>query len=174
MKTTELIEALTTDLPASSSPRRSRMVVLAAWALGVLACGTAFWLTLGPREDMATIAKTWRFDFKVLWAILLVATSLRASLALMRPTASAGTLWRGILAPLAVLALGVGAELVISPSSIWLQRAIGSNSSICLKAIPSLSLLPLVIILPALRIGAPASPVAAGASAGLLSASVAA
>ena len=50
------------------------------------------------------------------------------------------------------------------------RAQLGSNSLICLSVIPLLSLAPLVAVLTILRSGAPASPMLAGAGAGLLAA----
>ena len=52
----------------------------------------------------------------------------------------------------------------------WASRLVGSNAMICLPAIPLLSVAPLAAVLAILRRGAPASPVMAGAAAGLLAA----
>jgi hypothetical protein len=75
------------------------------------------------------------------------------------------------LLPIAMLAvLAVVAELAILPKASWSTRLIGSNSLICLSAIPMLSMAPLAAVLTILRRGAPASPALAGAAAGLLAA----
>ena len=52
----------------------------------------------------------------------------------------------------------------------WRTRLVGSNSLICLTAVPMLSLAPLAVLLVMLRSAAPASPALAGAAAGLLAA----
>ena len=56
------------------------------------------------------------------------------------------------------------------PAASWPQRLVGTNALICLSAIPVLSIGPLVAILVALRRAAPASPVLAGAAAGMMAA----
>src|SRR6185503_372260 len=58
--------------------------------------------------------------------------------------------------------------------SAWGTRLVGSNSMICLTAIPLLALAPLAAVLAALRSGAPSSPALAGAAGGLLAAMAAA
>jgi hypothetical protein len=55
-----------------------------------------------------------------------------------------------------------------------MTRLIGSNSKVCLTAIPAMSLPLLAAALVGLRHGAPARPAVAGAIAGLLSAGLAA
>jgi hypothetical protein len=75
------------------------------------------------------------------------------------------------LVPLAVLAIvAVAVELAIVPKATWGTRLVGSNSLVCLSAIPLLSVAPLAAVLAILRRGAPASPALAGAAAGFLAA----
>ena len=75
------------------------------------------------------------------------------------------------LVPIGAVAVGaVAAELIAMPAATWSTRLVGSNSMICLTAIPVLALAPLVAVLAALRAGAPASPALAGALGGLLAA----
>ena len=112
---------------------------------------------------------TWRFDLKV--GMVLVALVLAFGLCLdargrTRPAAP----MRRLL-PLAVLAVAaVAVELAIVPRATWGTRLVGSNSLVCLSAIPMLSIAPLAAVLAILRAAAPASPALAGAAAGLLAA----
>ena len=68
----------------------------------------------------------------------------------------------------ALLAVAVLYELAVIPPAHWYERAAGLYASTCLSAIPLLSIVPLVALLIALRAGAPRSPAATGAVAGLL------
>src|SRR5262249_42257476 len=73
--------------------------------------------------------------------------------------------------PLAALAaLAVAIELAIAPMDSWGRRLVGSNSLICLTAVPAFSLAPLAAVLAMLRSAAPSSPAQAGAAAGLVAA----
>jgi hypothetical protein len=97
-----------------------------------------------------------------------------ASLRLAYPDKS----FRDVLVVLAIapalLVLGIGYELTTVPSAEWYTRAVGTNSLLCLAAIPALSIASLVATLAALRAGAPRSPTASGAAAGLLAGGLAA
>jgi hypothetical protein len=119
--------------------------------------------------DIGPALATWRFDLKI--GMVMVALVLAFSLCLecARPDPSASPAWR--LLPLAVLATGaVALELAIVPRAMWGMRLVGSNSLVCLSAIPLLSIMPLAAVLVVLRRAAPASPLLAGAAAGLLAA----
>jgi hypothetical protein len=71
-----------------------------------------------------------------------------------------------------MLAAAVVAELAVLPARDWTVRAIGSNSRICLVSVALMAVAPLVAVLAALRTGAPRSPAAAGAVAGVLAGSL--
>ena len=78
-----------------------------------------------------------------------------------------------LLLPLAmVAAASVAIELTVVPSASWGSRLVGTNSRVCLTAIPLLAIAPLTIMLMTLRSTAPASPLLASAAAGLLSATL--
>jgi hypothetical protein len=76
--------------------------------------------------------------------------------------------------PVVLLAGGIAADLSTPQRLGWGARLVGSNSRVCLVAIPALSLPLLAAALVALRHGAPTRPALAGAVAGLLSAGLAA
>ena len=67
-----------------------------------------------------------------------------------------------------LLAVAVLYELAVVPPVQWYERAAGLYASTCVSALPLLSIVPLVALLIALRAGAPRSPAAMGAVAGLL------
>jgi hypothetical protein len=73
-----------------------------------------------------------------------------------------------------VVAFGIGSEMMMPQRLPWIARLIGSNSEVCMTAIPLLSLPVLVAALVALRHGAPTRPALAGAFAGIISAGFAA
>lgn len=166
MKTDEFISALVADRP-SSGPLGRR---LALWlAAGAAISFIAFMIVLGPRHDLAPALATWRFDFKVVLMVATLALAFDCCRTLARPVQPPHPA-RRLLLPLGAIGIAVGLELVKVPADLWAQRMIGTNSMICLTAIPLLSLAPLVAVLAMLRSGAPTSPGSAGAAAGLLSA----
>jgi hypothetical protein len=93
---------------------------------------------------------------------------------LSRPEASLrGWAWL-LLIPAGILAAGIAGEMMMPQRVPMMTRLIGSNSRVCMTAIPLLSLPLLAAALIGLRHGAPARPAVAGAVAGLLSAGLAA
>jgi hypothetical protein len=76
-----------------------------------------------------------------------------------------------LLAP-ALLAAGVVFELATAPAYSWPARLVGHSAKHCLSLIPLLAAAPAACLLIALRRGAAARPVLAGAMAGLVSGAV--
>jgi len=167
MKTEQLVAALVADRAGGTrSPTRGLAIGLLIG--GVISLGL-FLAVMGPRADLAAALATWRFDLKVVAMVLALVLAFRLCRALSRPVPAphAGR----ILLPLAALAaIAVAIELAAVPMDGWRTRLVGSNSLICLTAVPALSLAPLVAMLVMLRSAAPASPALAGAAAGLLAA----
>lgn len=167
MKTEQLLAALVAD---RAKPARSpgRGLSLALLAGGVVSLGL-FLAALGPRHDLVPALATWRFDFKIVLVVLALVLAFRLCRALSRPVPVPHP--GRYLLPLAALAVaGIAVELAGVPMDAWRTRLVGSNSLICLTAVPTLSLAPLVAVLAMLRSAAPASPALAGAAAGLLAA----
>lgn len=166
MKTGDLIEALVQD---ASPPRHSpAQRVLGAASLGALVAATLFTVTLGVRSDLSSAFVTWRFAFKFVLALVCMACAWRACLELTRPEVRFWDVVGWIAVAPALLAVAVFCELAVISPAHWYERAVGLYASTCLRAIPLLSIVPLVALLIALRAGAPRSPAAAGAVAGLL------
>lgn len=170
MKTDDLIAALAADnAPTRRSPMRG---VLPAVLAGAVVSLVAFLGVLGPRPDLSAAMGTWRFDTKLAIVVLAAVLSFAECLRLMRPTAKPSALTPLVIA--APLAAAVLIELLIMPRETWAARQMGQNTFVCLVAIPSLAIAPLVALIHAMRQGAPASPGLAGAMAGLASAAIAA
>jgi hypothetical protein len=73
----------------------------------------------------------------------------------------------------AVLAAAACIELAVLPRNQWWTMAWGTNATWCLRIIPALAAVPLLVTLLALRNAAPAHPARTGAMAGLMSAGLA-
>jgi len=167
MKTEQLVAALVADRAAGTrSPGRT--LSLAVLLGGVISLGL-FFAVLGVREDIAPALATWRFDLKLVVVLLALVVAFALCRALGRPEPVAHPS-RYLLPLLMLAAMAVAMELAIVPVAAWRTRLVGSNSLVCLAAVPVLSLAPLVAVLAMLRSAAPASPALAGAAAGLLSA----
>jgi hypothetical protein len=118
--------------------------------------------------------QTWRFPLKLAVVLLACILGLWATVQLARPDVNMHKVLAGLVIAPALLATAVGIDLLLLPPDLWFARAVGSNSRVCLAAIPLLSVVPLGALLLALRSGAPRSPPATGAVAGLLAGSIAA
>lgn len=171
MRTDDLVQALVADR-ATAPPLGTQF----AWALaaGLVLSAGGFLLVLGPRPDIGGAVGTIRFDIKIVQVLLLAVTAFTLVLQIGRPTA----VHRGRVAALAIapvlLLLAVGAELMVVPADRWPVRLVGTNSRVCLTAIPLMALPLLAAFLIVLRRGAPASGAVAGAVAGLAASAAAA
>jgi hypothetical protein len=164
MKTDSLIRALAADVTAEAPLGRS---VRLAVALGGAVTLALFFVALGVRPNaLASLGTSPRFDFKFVVTLLLAATAARLLMQLSRPGASEQR-WLLVLAP-TLLFCAVAAELAAVPAAGWATALFGTTWRACLYNIPALSLPILVALLVALRRGAPGSPAATGAVAGLL------
>jgi len=172
MDTDHLIRTLAADQDWRERPA-------AAWLTVGLICAGAlssmiFMMTLRVRPDFMTALHNPFFDLKFVVTLSLAIPAIIVGLRLARPAAPLG--WRGwlLLLPVVVLAGGIAADLSMPQRLGMGERLVGSNSRVCLVAIPSLSLPLLAATLAGLRHGAPTRPALAGAAAGLLSAGLAA
>jgi hypothetical protein len=171
MTTDQLIRVLVTDRHVEPPVERHLLVSLLA---GALLVGVAFFSEIGFRDDIVEALTTVRFLFKFVIVVPLAVLAIGATFRSAAPGGRFG--WWGRLLPVPVLALllGVTIELALVPSAQWITKLIGSNSVHCLTIIPTLGVGPLVMIIVALRRGAPANPGLSGALAGLTSSGIAA
>ena len=172
METDQLIRTLAAD-----SAHRTRPVglVLALALLSAAPVSLAMFLAiLGVRPDVMIAMHNPFFDLKFAVTLALAISAIAMSLHLSRPEASLrGSAWL-LLIPVGLLVAGIAGEMMMPQLLPMMTRLIGSNSKVCLAAIPAMSLPLLAAALVGLRHGAPARPAVAGAIAGLLSAGLAA
>jgi hypothetical protein len=172
METERLIQTLAAD-----NPHRARPVgfVLALALLAAAPVSVAMFMAeLGVRPDVMTAMHNPFFDLKFVITLALAVGAIVVSLHLSRPEASLkGWGWL-LLVPAGIVAAGLAGEMMMPQRLPMMTRLIGSNSRICMTAIPLMSLPLLAGALIALRHGAPARPALAGALAGLISAGLAA
>ena len=173
METNDLIRTLAAD--NETHERSVGHLLLAALVLAVPVSTLMFLAGLGVRPDVMTAMRNPLFDLKFIVTLALAAIAIVVSLHLSRPEASLGR-WAWLLAiPFGLLGIGMIGEMTMMPNRAPMPvRLIGSNSKVCLIAIPLLSLPLLAAALLALRRGAPSRPAVTGAFAGLLSAGLAA
>lgn len=165
MRTEDLVDALVAD--AATPVRQLRRDIGLALAVGSALAILHFTLTLGARPTFAASLGDWRFLLKFIVTGALAAGALALLLPLSRPTGQPGRTALLLAVPPMLVLAAAGIDLAVNPQSIWMTRAIGQNSMICLRAVPALALGPLVALLIALRRAAPGSPALAGAVAGL-------
>ena len=172
METDQLIRTLAAD-----HAHRARPVglVLALALLGAAPVSAAmFFAELGVRPDVMTAMRNPFFDLKFAVTLALAISAMTVSLHLSRPEASLhGWAWL-LLIPAGLLVAGISGEMMLPQRLPMMTRLVGSNSRVCMTAIPLMSLPLLAAALIGLRHGAPTRPAVAGAIAGLLSASLAA
>jgi hypothetical protein len=172
METEQLIRTLAAD-----NPHRARSVglILTFALLAAAPLSVAMFMTaLGVRSDVMTAMHNPFFDLKFVVTLALAVSAIVVSLHLSRPEASLkGWGWL-LLIPVGIIVFGIGSEMMMPQRLPMMTRLIGSNSRVCMTAIPLLSLPLLAGALIGLRHGAPARPALAGAIAGLVSAGLAA
>lgn len=172
MDTNDLIRTLAAD--NDTHERSVGNLLLAALVLAVPVSTVLFLTNMGVRPDVMTAMGNPLFDLKFVVTIALAVVAIAITLHLSRPEASLGR-WAWLLAiPVGLLGIGMMGEMMMPNRASMSARLIGSNSKICLTAIPLLSLPLLAAALVALRRGAPSRPAVAGAFAGVLSAGLAA
>jgi hypothetical protein len=172
METDQLIRTLAAD-----NTHRERPVgfVLALALLAAAPVSMAmFFAELGVRPDVMTAMGNPFFDLKFAVTLALAISAIAVSLHLSRPEASLRGFGWMLLIPAGLLVAGISGEMMMPQRLPMMTRLIGSNSKVCLTAIPAMSLPLLAAALVGLRHGAPARPAVAGAIAGLLSAGLAA
>jgi hypothetical protein len=172
MDTDRLIQTLAADNAHHERP--VGFVMALALLIAAPFTLTMFLMELGVRPDVMTAMRNPFFDLKFLVTLALALPAIAIAIHLSRPEASTrGWAWL-LLIPLGLLGIGIGGEMMMPQRLPMMTRLVGSNSRVCMMAIPLLSLPLLAGALLALRHGAPARPAVAGAFAGLLSAGLAA
>ena len=172
METDQLIRTLAAD---NSHPARPVSLVLALALLAAMPVSLAMLFAgLGVRPDVMTAMHNPFFDLKFAVTLALAISAVGVALHLSRPEASLrGWAWL-LLIPAGLLVGGIASEMMLPQNLPMMTRLIGSNSRVCLTAVPLMSMPLLAAALIGLRHGAPTRPAVSGAIAGLLSAGLAA
>ena len=172
METDQLIRMLAAD---SSRPARPVSLVLALALLAAMPVSLAMLFAgLGVRPDVMRAMHNPFFDLKFAVTLALAISAVGIVLHLSRPEGSLrGWAWL-LLIPAGLLVGGIISEMMLPQKLPMMTRLIGSNSRVCLTAVPLMSMPLLAAALIGLRHGAPTRPAVSGAIAGLLSAGLAA
>jgi hypothetical protein len=172
MDTDQLIRTLAADNDHQPRPVGFvlALALLAAFPVSLL----IFIAELGVRPDVMTAMHNPFFDLKFAVTLALAAAAIIISLHLSRPEAELrGWVWL-LAIPAGLLVAGISGEMMMPQRLPAMTRLVGTNSKVCMSAIPAMSLPLLVASLIGLRRGAPARPAVAGAVAGMMSAGLAA
>jgi hypothetical protein len=172
MDTDQLIRTLAADNSnrAHSVGFTLMLALLAAAPVSLL----MFFAELGVRPDVMVAMRNPFFDLKFAVTLALAISAIAVSLHLSRPEVSLRGFGWLLLAPIGILSVGIGGEMMMPQRLPMMTRLVGKNSLVCMTAIPAMSLPILVGALIGLRHGAPSRPAVAGAIAGMLSAGLAA
>jgi hypothetical protein len=172
MKTDDLIRTLAEDNDwRSTATGASLLMALVAAAPISLAI---FLMALGVRPDFTFATHNPFFDLKFAVTLALAISAILVVLPLSRPgTALGGRAWL-FFVPVALLVAGIAFDLTMPQGTSWVDRLVGTNSRVCLTAIPAMALPLLVAALIGLRQGAATRPALSGAVAGLMSGGLAA
>ena len=172
MDTDQLIRTLAAD--TRQRPWPVGLVLAVALLAAGLVSIAMFSAALGVRPDVMSAMHNPFFDLKFVVTLALASSAIVVGLHLSRPEATLrGWAWL-LLIPLLFLAGGIGCEMLLPQPVPMMTRMIGKNWSVCLVAIPALSLPLLAAALIGLRHGASTRPAVTGAIAGMLSAGLAA
>ena len=149
MDTDQLIRTLAAD-SAHRAPRVGFVLALALLAAAPVSL-LIFFAGLGVRPDVMTAMHNPFFDLKFAVTLALAISAIMVSLHLSRPEASLrGWAWL-LMIPVGVLTAGIAGEMMMPQRLPMMTRLVGSNSKICMTAIPlmSLPLLAAVAVRPA-------------------------
>lgn len=173
MKTTDLIDALSADLPATGVARL-RVRLWIALGMSAIVAAIGVWTVLGFRSDLAAAMVGPTFWAKAAYTVAVGA----AGLWLLDRAGRPGADVRGpllLLATIAILVILAGSiSLMTTPQAGRMAAVMGGSARVCPTNVAGLSLLAAPFILFAARRFAPPRPGLAGAATGLLAGGVAA
>jgi hypothetical protein len=172
MDTNELVRSLAADHAFRARPVGPVLAVALALALPFTM--TMFMMRLGMRPDFMAATHNPFFVLKFVFTLAVAVTSVALASRLVRPGADVLRAAWLLVIPVLLLAGGIGADMMLPEGSPWMVRMRGSNSMVCLSAIPALSLPLLIAALIGLRRGATTRPMLTGAVAGLVAGGIAA
>lgn len=169
MKTEDLIRLLAEDTPVR---RRLGQSLALALAVGIVASAVLLLATVGLRSNLDQVIGTVRVVFKISLTLALAATAVGLVARIGRPGASTRGFALGLAGLVLLVGLAVASELFVLPSQAWAAELIGHHAAFCLRFIPTLSLVPFIALMAALRTSAPEDPGRAGAAVGLASGAI--
>src|SRR5260370_12111175 len=98
-----------------------------------------FFAELGVRPDVMVAMRNPFFDLKFAVTLALAISAIAVSLHLSRPEASLRGFGWMLLIPAGLVVAGISVEMMMPQRLPLMTRLIGSNSRVCLAAIPAMS-----------------------------------
>lgn len=169
MKTDDLIHLLAED---TTAPTRMGRAMTIALLVGTILSISLLMSTIGMRPNMAEAMETSRVMFKTGVTLVLAVAACSLVFRIGRPGMPLARRRLLLAVPLVLVVVAMLIEMLATPADSWMPRMIGRHSRFCVFFIPMLSIAPLAGFLLVLRNGAPTSPGAAGAVAGLAASSI--
>lgn len=166
MKTSELVEVLSATVEPVDQTKVTRALVI-AFALSGLSAFAGVLVVLGVRTDFRDWMDVSYLMTKLVFAsgVLLSATIFLLKFA--RPGGERYRLMPWLALPFATIAALAGWTLLVSHTSAWPGMIMGHQIWTCLVSIPVFAAIPFLLMVWALRAGAPTDLNRAGALAGL-------
>ena len=171
MKTERLIDMLSTNLePVDRRAIRTSL----AWAIvaGGIAAFCLMLSTVSLRTDLAAPASLGFVAVKLLFAVTVIGAGLAFLGTAVRPGKDARTGFQLAFVPFIVISVAAVVEPVLGLSTGPHPMAMGTHWLLCLYCIPLFAVIPFILLVWALRIGAPTSLTRAGAMAGLVAGAI--
>jgi hypothetical protein len=172
MDTNELVRSLAADHGWRARPVAAVLAIAIVAALPFTMM--MFMMRLGMRADIMAATGSPFFLLKFAVTLALVLATVMLALRLVRPGAQVGKVAWLLAVPPLLLVGGIAVDMALPQTSTWTSRLVGTNSLVCLAAIPALSVPLLIAALIGLRHGAATRPMLTGAVAGLLAGGIAA
>lgn len=171
MKTERLIDMLSTNLePANTRAVRSALV----WAVaaGAVAAFCVMFGTVSLRTDLTDRDSLGFFVVKVMFALALTAAGLAVLDRAVRPGADATRRLQLVALPFFLISVAALAEWALGIATEPHRMTAGTHWLLCLYCIPLFAIVPFVLLVWALRRGAPTHLARTGAMAGLVAGAV--
>jgi hypothetical protein len=165
MRTDKLIDILSTNL---EPVKRGQLEKTLAWAV-TLGGAVAFCLmlaTVGPRREILNGSEIGFFALKIVWTLSLILIGFLVLTKLIRPVPSGRKLVAII--SFSFLPVAIAGAVALVRSADWGAVMLGTQWATCALCIPLFATVPYILLIWALRKGAPTNLKRAGAIAGLV------
>jgi hypothetical protein len=167
MKTDQLIDMLSTNVEPIKSGQVWKPLIWAL-AIGGAVSFCVMLATVGLRTEAAGGIHVGFLALKVLFMLSVIGTGTALLMKLIRPGQEARKLFRFLFLPFLVAGFVGIVALALQPSSAWDRMILGTEWVSCLFCIPLFAIVPFVLLIWALRKGAPTNLERTGAIAGLV------